>query len=231
MMTDLMHQHMGDERIEPDAGFDPFVEQRAAVEVDDVGQRTGIGDRFLADRAAGIEAGQVERILDPELIQHILFGEFLDLERDVAEMRAKFRRECGERGAGERFDLVGGGGEAGDCFLHAHDPIVAYAPVPAEERTMIEALSEAERIDALDGLPDWDHDDARDAITRSFLFANFGEAFAFMTRVALMAEKADHHPEWSNVWNRVEILLTTHDAGGLSARDIAMAQAIDAVAG
>ena len=96
---------------------------------------------------------------------------------------------------------------------------------------MIEALSEAERIDALDGLPDWDHDDARDAITRSFLFANFGEAFAFMTRVALMAEKADHHPEWSNVWNRVEILLTTHDAGGLSARDIAMAQAIDAVAG
>ena len=96
---------------------------------------------------------------------------------------------------------------------------------------MIEPLSEAERIDALDGLPDWDHDDGRDAITRSFLFADFSEAFAFMTRVALLAEKADHHPEWSNVWNRVEILLTTHDAGGLSVRDIAMAQAIDAVAG
>ena len=96
---------------------------------------------------------------------------------------------------------------------------------------MIEPLSEAERIDALDGLPDWDHDDGRDAITRSFLFADFSEAFAFMTRVALLAEKADHHPEWSNVWNRVEILLTTHDAGGLSVRDIAMAQAIDAVVG
>jgi 4a-hydroxytetrahydrobiopterin dehydratase len=60
-------------------------------------------------------------------------------------------------------------------------------------------------------------------------FADFSEAFAFMTRVALLAEKADHHPEWSNVWNRVDILLTTHDAGGLSTRDIAMAQAIDAL--
>ncbi|HEX8445015.1 MAG TPA: 4a-hydroxytetrahydrobiopterin dehydratase [Sphingomonas sp.] len=96
---------------------------------------------------------------------------------------------------------------------------------------MIEPLSEAERIDALDGLPDWDHDDGRDAIMRSFLFTDFSEAFAFMTRVALLAEKADHHPEWSNVWNRVEVTLTTHDAGGLSVRDIAMAQAIDAVAG
>ena len=94
---------------------------------------------------------------------------------------------------------------------------------------MIEPLSDAERVDALDGLPDWDLDDARDAITRSFSFKDFSEAFGFMTRVALLAEKADHHPEWSNVWNRVDILLTTHDAGGLSTRDIAMAQAIDAL--
>jgi 4a-hydroxytetrahydrobiopterin dehydratase len=94
---------------------------------------------------------------------------------------------------------------------------------------MIEPLSDAERADALDGLPDWDLDDGRDAITRSFKFADFSEAFAFMTRVALLAEKANHHPEWSNVWNRVDILLTTHDAGGLSTRDIAMAQAIDAL--
>lgn len=94
---------------------------------------------------------------------------------------------------------------------------------------MIEPLSDAERADALDALPDWDFDEARDAITRSFTFRDFSEAFAFMTRVALLAEKADHHPEWSNVWNRVDILLTTHDAGGLSPRDIAMAQAIDAL--
>ena len=95
----------------------------------------------------------------------------------------------------------------------------------------IEALSDTERTEALDALPDWDYDDARDAITRNFVFGDFSEAFAFMTRVALLAEKADHHPEWSNIWNRVEILLTTHDAGGLSARDIAMAAAIDALAG
>jgi 4a-hydroxytetrahydrobiopterin dehydratase len=92
---------------------------------------------------------------------------------------------------------------------------------------MIEALSEAERTDALDGLPDWDFDEGRDAIVREFTFDDFSQAFGFMTQVALLAEKADHHPEWSNVYNRVEILLTTHDAGGLSARDIDMAQAID----
>ena len=85
---------------------------------------------------------------------------------------------------------------------------------------MVDQLSEAERADALDGLPYWDYDDARDAISRSFVFADFNEAFGFMTRVALMAEKADHHPEWSNVWNRVEITLTTHDAGGLSGRPL-----------
>ena len=96
---------------------------------------------------------------------------------------------------------------------------------------MVEPLSEAERADALDGLPDWDFDEARDAITRSFRFRDFSEAFAFMTRVALLAEKADHHPEWSNVWNRVDVLLTTHDAGGLSGRDVEMAGAIDALLG
>jgi 4a-hydroxytetrahydrobiopterin dehydratase len=94
---------------------------------------------------------------------------------------------------------------------------------------MVEGLSEAERADALDGLPDWDYDDARDAITRRFTFADFSEAFAFMARVALLAEKMDHHPEWSNVYNRVDVLLTTHDAGGLSHRDVAMAEAIEAL--
>jgi 4a-hydroxytetrahydrobiopterin dehydratase len=94
---------------------------------------------------------------------------------------------------------------------------------------MIEQLTEDERAAALDALGEWDYDDARDAITRQFLFADFSQAFAFMARVALLAEKQDHHPEWSNVWNRVDILLTTHDAGGLSRRDVAMATAIDAL--
>ena len=94
---------------------------------------------------------------------------------------------------------------------------------------MIEALSEEERADALDGLPEWDYDEARDAITRTVTFADFAEAFGFMARVALVAEKRDHHPEWRNVWNRVDILLTTHDAGGLSHRDVELAEAIDAM--
>ena len=94
---------------------------------------------------------------------------------------------------------------------------------------MIAQLEDDERAEALEALPDWDFNDARDAVTRSFVFADFSEAFAFMARVALLAEKQDHHPEWSNIWNRVDILLTTHDAGGLSARDVKMAEAIDAL--
>lgn len=94
---------------------------------------------------------------------------------------------------------------------------------------MIEQLDETERAAALDMLGDWDFDEARDALMRQFVFRDFSEAFAFMTRVAILAEKADHHPEWSNVYNRVDILLTTHDAGGLSHRDVALAKAIDAL--
>ena len=93
----------------------------------------------------------------------------------------------------------------------------------------IEPLSEAERVDALDGLPDWDYDEARDAISRRFVFADFPEAFAFMARVALLAERADHHPEWSNVWNRVDILLSTHSDGGVTTKDIKLAAKIDAI--
>ena len=92
-----------------------------------------------------------------------------------------------------------------------------------------EPLSEDARAEALDTLDEWDYDEARDAIARTFTFADFSAAFAFMTRVALLAEKADHHPEWSNVWNRVDVALTTHDAGGLSHKDVSLAEAIDAL--
>ena len=92
-------------------------------------------------------------------------------------------------------------------------------------------MTETERQEALAALPGWIHDAERDAIRKSFRFADFGEAFAFMTRVALEAEKADHHPDWSNVWNKVDILLTTHSAGGLTARDVELARRIEAIAG
>ena len=92
-------------------------------------------------------------------------------------------------------------------------------------------LSETEREEALASLPGWSFDAARGGIARSLRFRDFGEAFAFMVRVALEAEKADHHPDWSNVWNRVDILLSTHDAGGVTEKDIALAGRIDAIAG
>ena len=90
----------------------------------------------------------------------------------------------------------------------------------------IARLTDAERDAALAALPDWTLRDDGLAISRRFKFADFSQAFAFMTRVALLAEKVDHHPEWSNVWNRVDVTLTTHDARGLSERDVNMAKAI-----
>ena len=95
----------------------------------------------------------------------------------------------------------------------------------------ISQLSPAERDAALARLPAWRLREDGLAIERELRFTDFGEAFGFMTRVAITADKADHHPEWSNVYNRVVITLTTHDAGGLSARDVALAEAIDAMAG
>lgn len=95
---------------------------------------------------------------------------------------------------------------------------------------MIAKLTADERARALAELDGWSEAEGRDAIRRSLRFRNFGEAFAFMTRVALAAEKMDHHPEWSNVWNRVDITLATHDAGGVTRRDLDLARLIDAAA-
>ncbi|HBK92983.1 MAG TPA: 4a-hydroxytetrahydrobiopterin dehydratase [Parvularcula sp.] len=91
--------------------------------------------------------------------------------------------------------------------------------------TPLSAGAVAEKMKAA---PAWSLEPGGQAIRRSLKFADFNAAFGFMARVALAAEKADHHPEWSNVWNRVDIRLTTHDAGGLTARDFALAAFIDA---
>jgi len=91
----------------------------------------------------------------------------------------------------------------------------------------IARLTDTERDAALTQLSGWSLREDGLAICKTYRFADFGEAFAFMTRVAIAAEKADHHPEWFNVYNRVDVTLTTHDAGGLSRRDVALAQAMD----
>jgi 4a-hydroxytetrahydrobiopterin dehydratase len=92
---------------------------------------------------------------------------------------------------------------------------------------MVAKLTEAEHEKLAAALPHWHVKPA--AIHRSLKFKDFSHAWAFMSRVALLAEKHDHHPEWSNVWNQVEVTLSTHDAGGLSQKDVEMAKAIDAL--
>lgn len=94
---------------------------------------------------------------------------------------------------------------------------------------MVEKLTEAARTAFFHEFPDWRPVEGRDAVQKAFKFSDFNAAFGFMTRVALAAEKADHHPEWFNVYNRVEITLTTHDAGGLSERDVALARRIERI--
>ena len=95
----------------------------------------------------------------------------------------------------------------------------------------LQPLNSNQVRERLAALSSWKLADDGLAITRQFKFADFREAFAFMTRVALAAERADHHPEWSNVYNRVEMRLTTHEAGGLTERDFALAAVADAAAG
>lgn len=96
---------------------------------------------------------------------------------------------------------------------------------------MATKLTENERNAALGRLSQWHTVDDRDAIARRFTFSDFNAAFGFMTRVALIAEKMNHHPEWANVWSRVDVTLSTHDAGGLTERDIKLAEAMDRIAG
>lgn len=96
---------------------------------------------------------------------------------------------------------------------------------------MAERLSVEARKAALATLHGWSEAKGRDAIQRTFTFADFSEAFGFMARVALVAEKHDHHPEWSNVYKTVEVTLSSHDAGGLTMKDVALAQAMNAIAG
>lgn len=92
---------------------------------------------------------------------------------------------------------------------------------------MISALTPDERTEALAALPDWRHDAERLALYRELRLQDFSEAIGLMVRIAIEAEKADHHPEWTNVYNRLQIWLTTHDAGGVSSRDVALAHIID----
>lgn len=96
--------------------------------------------------------------------------------------------------------------------------------------TRIALLTPEEHASALASLPSWTYDPGRDALTRELSFKGFNEAFGFMARVALRAESLNHHPEWTNVYNRVTVTLTTHDVGGLTDLDVRLARFIDHIA-
>ncbi len=96
---------------------------------------------------------------------------------------------------------------------------------------MAALLTETERTHFAEDLPGWRPVEGRDAIAKRFVFKDFNHAFGFMARVALVAEKMDHHPEWSNVYRTVDVVLSTHDAGGLTALDVELAKAMDRIAG
>jgi 4a-hydroxytetrahydrobiopterin dehydratase len=114
---------------------------------------------------------------------------------------------------------------------------IAVAPVRGRLQTVERSYGMAQKLDAearktiLTRLPGWRLVDGRDAISRTFTFKDFNAAFGFMTRTALAAERLDHHPEWSNAWNRVEVTLSSHDAGGLTERDLKLAEIMDRIAG
>jgi 4a-hydroxytetrahydrobiopterin dehydratase len=95
---------------------------------------------------------------------------------------------------------------------------------------MVQKLSVEARKAALKELSGWQEVKGRDAIERTFTFKDFNEAFGFMSRAALVAEKSDHHPEWRNVYKTVEVLLSTHDAGGVTSLDVDLAKAMNAIA-
>jgi 4a-hydroxytetrahydrobiopterin dehydratase len=111
-----------------------------------------------------------------------------------------------------------------------HRRVKIFGIVPNASEALMQPLNDTERKAALSELSGWSLVENRDAISRTIRFKDFSAAWGFMSRVALAAEAMDHHPEWFNVWNRVDIVLSTHDAGGLTKRDIDLARRINALA-
>lgn len=125
---------------------------------------------------------------------------------------------------------MGPGGARPGPARQADDPAREDSARAMPAAAAVEKLSPEARAALPRELPGWSPAEGRDAIRRRFAFRDFSEAWGFMSRAALLAEAMDHHPEWSNVYNRVEVVLTTHDAGGLSERDVRLARALDALA-
>jgi len=216
-----MNEHMCDDGFQRVAAMHPFIQYRAAIKEDHIGQRAGRLIALHANMAAMIKAEDIPLTLQLHGRHDAGIGKIFNAQHNAGEVAAKEIRQALDGLLGKDLDILKTGG--GLTALHGCE---IGRPVANCEGRMIARLDEATITAAMADVPGWQR--RGNGIERRYSFADFTQAFAFMTRVALLAEKADHHPEWSNVWNRVDIRLTTHDAGGLSARDFALAKAIDA---
>lgn len=215
MMPDLVHENMGHQLFEAMAAIGPFVENRPPIEIDGWRQRAGQVGAGIPHMVAPVEPEDVEGAFKLHRLDHVGIGKILDLQDHGGEMLAEQVGQALDGGLREALDV----GERG-CMA-------GHGAGLAQGLVMVEKLGAAQRAGLTAELPEWTLDGEH--LKRTIRFSDFSQAFGFMTRVALLAEAQDHHPEWFNVWNRVDIALTTHDAGGLSARDVTLARAIDAL--
>lgn len=221
MMADLVDQHMAYDPVQRLVMLGPIVEDRAAVE-EDHGLDAVHAHAFLRSETGSVkEAKKIELRFQPHALNHVFAGKILHHKNDVGGQIAEFLRQPGECLPRHAFEIVEGWGAHRKLLLVHAD----YIGSPMKK------LDPAARAAAMKELSQWQDVDGRDAIRRVFAFKDFNQAFGFMSRVALLAEKMDHHPEWFNVYNKVDITLATHDAGGVTDNDIEMAKAMEGYAG
>lgn len=215
MVAHLMHEHMRDQMLQAFLAIHPLIQQGTAIEEYCRRQRPCFLCARMADMMAPIEAENVEWGVEIHRLHHFVIRKILYAQKHMGKMLAKQLWQLLDSRLRQPVDIG-----KGRCHMGHVAPL-------AEGHTMVEMLPATARASLAVDLPHWTVDGEH--LRRSFKFATFVEAFGFMSRVALLAERADHHPEWSNVYNKVEIALTTHDAGGLSLRDVKLAGEIDAL--
>ena len=226
MVSDFMNDHMAHQIGQASAVFAPVIQKRPPVEENHI-DAADIANAFMVQRDAVVEPEQVERRLQIHIPAGVFAGEVLHAHDHVTDVDAQAFGDRLQRLGGHGFEVSEAGGiNVEHCV--ADDSVVADDSLQCD--AMVEKLTDIARADALEDLNGWISVGGRDAICKSFKFATFNAAWGFMTRIAMQAEKMDHHPEWSNVYGSVEITLTTHDCGGVSTRDIALAKFIDGLA-
>lgn len=217
MVADFVHQHMGHQMFQAVGPMRPFLQHGAAVQKDHRRQGPRHPGAGVPNMVPPVEAQYIIGALQLHRLHHGFVWKIFHFQNHMGQVLAE---QIGQSFGGDlrkRLDV----GECGGMLGHA--------PGIAKGIDMVEKLGETDRAKLAGDLPEWTLDG--EYLKRSFRFADFVEAFGFMARVALLAQSQDHHPEWSNVWNKVDIALTTHDADGLSARDAKLAKAIDALLG